>query len=395
MVRKHANELVFCRHGEHEEVDGLPSWQFPLTQVGIDQAKEVSDKYSATAVEKKAVSVRNIRSINTAEIVIGKNNTTNFKVCPVTGDSILENIEISDSLHYEDPFSEPVFGKALSRALAQESIPNFMLYESDQVGFKEDAKVSTLTTMARAAFELILRKSDENEDMLTFLVGREMYYFSLFARLRSFAYGPDSADDFLAKYTDVIAQQATPGIDIANIIAKKPMHSKAKKSLEFSDQFGEIVIQDDDILEFQQYISRPIQQRIGAYVLPRVLDSEGTYSYILLDYGKGLGFVGGGLRNGETLEKALKREVKEELGVNLKNDFGQYRKFAKPYRFLSNRGAEELHIAIADINQGVALDSKLKKAKTKTLTLTELLETRGLQEEVRAYLETNIEIITG
>ncbi len=394
-MRKYANELVFCRHGEHEEVDGLPSWQFPLTQVGIDQAKEVSDKYNAAAVEKKAVSVRNVRSINTAEIAIGKNSTTDFNDCPVAGDLVLGNIEISDSLQYEDPFSEPAFGKALVRALAQESIPNFMLYESDQVGFKDDAKVSTLTTMARVAFETILRKSEENEDMLTFLIGREMYYFSLFAKLRSFAYGPDSADDFLAKYTDAIAQQATPGIDVAKIIANKPKNSGAKKSLEFSDQFGEIIIQGDDIIEFQQYISRPIQQRIGAYVLPRVLNSEGEYSYVLLDYGEGLGFVGGGLRNGETLENALKREVKEELGVNLKNDFRQYRKLAKPYRFLSHRGTEELHIAIADINQGVALDSKLKKAKTRILTLTELLETKDLQEEARTYLETNIELITG
>lgn len=269
-----------------------------------------------------------------------------------------------------------------------------MLYESDQVGYTNRPTVSTLTTMARGAFELITRKSEENDGMLTFLIGREMYYFSLFARLRAFVHGPESADDFLANYIKFFEQQIHTNIDVATIVAKKSRKSDKPRNFEFRDQFGEITLEGDDLVEFKKYLLQPLAQRIGAYILPRVLNNEGEYSYVLLDYGEGLGFVGGGLRKGETIQKALEREVKEELGVNMKSDFGPYRSFTKPYRFSSKRGAEELHITIADINSGVTLRSKLKKAKTKTLSLDELLETRELQDEVRAYLKTNQDIIS-
>jgi len=387
-MNRHSNELILCRHGEHEEISGLSSWQYPLTQFGIDQVNEASKKYNTVESEKNAISVTNVRSINTAEILIGRKQISNINTRPKVGESTVEGIKISDTLLYDDPYLEPVFGKALEAALDKNTIPGFMLYESDKVGYFDGTKVSTLTTMARNAFELISRESESKQDKLTFLIGREMYYFSLFARIRSFVNGPSSADDYLAEYSKISNKKLNDVINIGSVVVRKHKPLDTPSSYEFQDQYGEIIVEGNDILELKSYLSKPLTQRIGAYVLPRVMNDIGYPSYVVLDYGEGLGFIGGGLKKGETLMTALRREVKEELGANIDNDFEPYTMLARPHRFSSTRGDEELHVAVANVKPGIDLNSQLKKVKTKSMTLKELLESRGLQKDLRKYLET-------
>jgi 8-oxo-dGTP diphosphatase len=83
------------------------------------------------------------------------------------------------------------------------------------------------------------------------------------------------------------------------------------------------------------------------------------------------GFFGGGIEEGETPEKALKREAKEELGIDLEN----YR-FFKKYELKDNLGPLEEYVFVVPLNVPI---TELKLGEGKGLRLFSCEEIKKIE----------------
>ena len=83
------------------------------------------------------------------------------------------------------------------------------------------------------------------------------------------------------------------------------------------------------------------------------------------------GFFGGGLEKGETVEQALKREVKEELSLDIKTI--KSLKFFKTYSYKKDENsARELNIFLCDIKD--VKNMKVLEGKPATLKIEETFD---------------------
>lgn len=399
--------LIFHRHGEHVIIHEKPEQQHPLSEAGYEEMKKIGREINVIESQTIGFYTDNLRSLTSVVAVM------NPSLDRPNPDEYLRKKRVKplEALQYK-VVNDRVFREKLDAAVQKNKVLHFLVNESDKIAGENIDSLSTYSSISREIGATIKRyisvernwkKLTERspqyakKDLYRLFCGREFIYGCFRAKLTEQMFGEEMRDRFVEWYE---ASREGNGLERGKMGTIKLSVDAKTDTLKGSltDSFGEVIFTEEIINNIMK--KEFVAERMGVYCIPaRKKTAMDQIEIAVVKYSDGFGFVGGGLKKGETIEDAMSRELKEELGKDTAISMTRLKKIEGVYVFemgKEKRPGEEAHMErhkfyLAKLAEDKSLSFAEEGAEITWLPLQDLLSpTVTKYEDLRSFLRVNV-----